>query len=443
MCFNDDRTRYTTRTCISNGVRYEDRIAVPRHRSSWRRRNGLGGSYYPARYYARPPAVCSVGGAVTHPVRYAQHFGCPRSGIAGACPYGADRYMLGARAAVPSTAVTVSLHSPLSSGYNVCVPTSVTLPLRHWSQCDLVRSRGLELLCCDAPLACLEAPSPRSPPPPQSYYCKPTQSNPIQPNPRFPCNSSTRRLVTTPISEMEAYPRPRHQYIYTPRVGQRGILTYAGQQANGAPPADVAAGGFGYSAVGLAYAGAGYTGGYGVYNSPSYPHPYSASYYAPSYQYPSYPSYGCYYYYGLYGSTNPLANFYFPYQRSHYQTMPAYGQTAYVYPPGPTTTTTTTYHVTNGHAPSAAAPLTHPAPSCRPVPTREDYQTENRRVATERGAYSARKIMPADARPDDPFWCRERTGEWHLRTYYQIENECHPGQWLMDAEVGYLVFHRV
>jgi hypothetical protein len=68
---------------------------------------------------------------------------------------------------------------------------------------------------------------------------------------------------------------------------------------------------------------------------------------------------------------------------------------------------------------------------------------ENRRVATERGAYSARKIMPADARADDPFWCRERNGEWHLRTYYQIENECHPGQWLMDAEIGYLVFHRV
>lgn len=67
---------------------------------------------------------------------------------------------------------------------------------------------------------------------------------------------------------------------------------------------------------------------------------------------------------------------------------------------------------------------------------------ENRRVATERGAYSARRIKPADARDDDPFWCRERNGEWHLRTFYQIENECHPGTWQMDAEVGFLIFHR-
>jgi hypothetical protein len=67
---------------------------------------------------------------------------------------------------------------------------------------------------------------------------------------------------------------------------------------------------------------------------------------------------------------------------------------------------------------------------------------ENRRVATERGAYDLRRIKPADARSDDPFWCRERNGEWHLRTFYQIENECHPGTWKMDAEMGYLVFHR-
>ena len=140
----------------------------------------------------------------------------------------------------------------------------------------------------------------------------------------------------------------------------------------------------------------------------------------------------------------PLANFYSPYQRSYYNTVPTYGQTAYVYPPGPTTTTTT-YHVTNSHAPVTTAP---PAPvretrtACAHTMTREDIQMENRRIATERGAYSARKIKPADARDDDPFWCRERNGEWHLRTFYQIENECYPGQWLMDAELGFLVFHR-
>ena len=75
-------------------------------------------------------------------------------------------------------------------------------------------------------------------------------------------------------------------------------------------------------------------------------------------------------------------------------------------------------------------------------PIRQDVQHESRRVAMERGSYLPRRIAPSDARPDDPFWCMERTGEWHLRTYYQIENECHPGRWLVDAEHGFLVFHR-
>ncbi|KAF1363423.1 hypothetical protein EJ07DRAFT_101900 [Lizonia empirigonia] len=245
---------------------------------------------------------------------------------------------------------------------------------------------------------------------------------------------------------MEGYPKPRQNYVYTPRYGQRGVLTYAGQQANGAYPSGVAGG------VMTAYGyGAAYGGAYPVYNTSTYSYPYSgATYYGSSY-YPSYSGYGGgygglggYYNHGLYGSMYPLANFYSPYQRSYYNTVPTYGQTAYVYPPGPTTTTTT-YHVTNSHVPVTTAP---PAPmrdtrnACAHTTTREDIQMENRRIATERGAYSARKIKPADARDDDPFWCRERNGEWHLRTFYQIENECHPGQWLMDAELGFLVFHR-
>jgi hypothetical protein len=67
---------------------------------------------------------------------------------------------------------------------------------------------------------------------------------------------------------------------------------------------------------------------------------------------------------------------------------------------------------------------------------------ENRRIATERGAYAPRRIKPADARPDDPFWVREKDGGWHLKAFYQIENECYPGRWTMDAEIGFLVFHR-
>jgi hypothetical protein len=257
---------------------------------------------------------------------------------------------------------------------------------------------------------------------------------------------------------MEAYPKPRHQYIYNPRYGQRGILTYAGQAANGAAPSGVVGGGYvygaGYAGVGVSM-GVGYAAGAyqpAVYQPRSYyPQTYVTNYYpqtyASNYSYPSY-GYGSYYNYGLYGSMYPLANFYYPYQRSYYNTVPSYGYTANVYPPA---TTTTTYHVTNSQQQAFQAPATRVVRETRPAyahghtqqgPTREDIQMENRRIATERGAYDARKIRPADARDDDPFWCRELNGEWHLRSYYQIENECHPGRWMMDADIGFLVFHR-
>ncbi|OAL04484.1 hypothetical protein IQ06DRAFT_98085 [Phaeosphaeriaceae sp. SRC1lsM3a] len=155
--------------------------------------------------------------------------------------------------------------------------------------------------------------------------------------------------------------------------------------------------------------------------------------------------------YGRYFADNRVAMPRHAAVRSYYSTVPTYGYAggygygypatqAHVYPPGPTTTTTT-YHVMNGHqVPATTAHCRHTTSA--PAPVREDYQTENRRVAAERGAYDARPIKPADARSDDPFWCRERNGEWHLRTYYQIENECYPGRWAMDAELGFLVFQR-
>jgi hypothetical protein len=246
---------------------------------------------------------------------------------------------------------------------------------------------------------------------------------------------------------MEAWPKPRHQYIYTPRYGQRGFLSYAGQAPNGAPPTGVIPNG----GIGMGY-GMGYAGvGIGVQAGGYYPgvRPYIPQhpYYGYGSGYPNYyntPAYSDFYNFALYGSLYPLANFYSPYQRSYYTTAPSYGYAAqaYVYPPGPSTTTTT-YHVTNSHG-ARAGGCAHPpaAQACNHGPTREDIQMENRRVATERGAYDPRRIKPADARSDDPFWCRERNGEWHLRTYYQIENECHPGRWQMDAEIGFLVFHR-
>ncbi|KAJ4293510.1 hypothetical protein N0V90_008793 [Kalmusia sp. IMI 367209] len=113
----------------------------------------------------------------------------------------------------------------------------------------------------------------------------------------------------------------------------------------------------------------------------------------------------------------------------------------------PSTTTYTTVTNSSVPVPVASTRTTTSTTTVRsPQPTipvtRDDVQYENRRIAMERGSYNPRRIKPADARPDDPFWCRERTGEWHLRTFYQIENECYPGRWLMDAEHGFLVFHR-
>jgi hypothetical protein len=119
---------------------------------------------------------------------------------------------------------------------------------------------------------------------------------------------------------MEAYPKPRHQYIYTPRYGQRGVLTYAGQTPNGAPPTGVIPnGGMGMGmgmGVGVGIAAGGYYPG--VQAARSYYQPQYSSYYGggganyynsyPSY-YPSYtPAYSGYYNYNMYGCTRLLTS---------------------------------------------------------------------------------------------------------------------------------------
>ncbi|CAI6303748.1 unnamed protein product [Periconia digitata] len=81
-------------------------------------------------------------------------------------------------------------------------------------------------------------------------------------------------------------------------------------------------------------------------------------------------------------------------------------------------------------------------PAHHNAPPRTVVQHQNQVEAMRRGAYNPRLIRPADARPDDPFWCQEVTGEWHLRSFYQIENECQPGEWLMNPNYGFLCFHR-
>ncbi len=248
-------------------------------------------------------------------------------------------------------------------------------------------------------------------------------------------------------------PKPRHSYIHVPQPGRRGVLIHNGQIPNGAQPSGVVGGGFGVGgaihggvmpgavlAGGLGYCG-GFHGVYRPHTTPVYYGPnvatstYSANYY-------NYPAYG---YYSPYANLNYgfggglYANYYHPYQRSYYYpTTAAAPVVSYGYQSMPATTT---YTVTNSHF-----PMTAPIPTTTTYhasgATRTGIQEENRRVAMARGAYSARRIKPSDALPDDPFWCRERTGEWHLRTFYQIENECYPGQWTMDAERGFLLFER-
>jgi len=77
MCF-DDRDTYTTRVRVRDGVRYSEEYTEPRCAMSWRRRHGFGGSYYPSRYYSRPPTGRYVSGALVQSNRYSNHAGYPR-----------------------------------------------------------------------------------------------------------------------------------------------------------------------------------------------------------------------------------------------------------------------------------------------------------------------------------------------------------------------------
>lgn len=73
MCFDDDyRDTYKTRVYIRNGRKHYTEEKLPRQAISWRRRFGFGGSYYPSRYYAQPPAGRYVR-AVMRPSWYPQY----------------------------------------------------------------------------------------------------------------------------------------------------------------------------------------------------------------------------------------------------------------------------------------------------------------------------------------------------------------------------------
>jgi hypothetical protein len=76
MCFDDgDRDNYTTRVTIRNGARYTEEYSDPRCGMSWRRRHGFGGSYYPSRYYSRPPSGRYMSGAMVPSNRYSNYAG--------------------------------------------------------------------------------------------------------------------------------------------------------------------------------------------------------------------------------------------------------------------------------------------------------------------------------------------------------------------------------
>lgn len=110
MCFYDIPPRYLTRIRVRNGVRIEERVAIPHHRSFWRRR--LGASYYPSRYYSRPPRG-HYGMPLPARPRYAANVGYPRAVAAPAIVHqphihGTGRHMSGGRALMPSAHNMVS-----------------------------------------------------------------------------------------------------------------------------------------------------------------------------------------------------------------------------------------------------------------------------------------------------------------------------------------------
>jgi len=123
-----DRTRYTTRTRVENGVRYREEVTMPRHRSSWRRR--YGASYYPPRYYARPPRARYVGGTVTCPARYPPNVGYPRA-VSSTAMVPRGGYVAGGRAVMPSAYNMVSLRSFLL--FIVALHARLSISHRHFT----------------------------------------------------------------------------------------------------------------------------------------------------------------------------------------------------------------------------------------------------------------------------------------------------------------------
>ncbi|KAF2685194.1 hypothetical protein K458DRAFT_403419 [Lentithecium fluviatile CBS 122367] len=406
MCFGGGTSyKVKSKAAWGDSVSEETSGAVARPRRYSIRRYGPQGSYYPAHYYAQPPNYGRAVGALQYPGHFQRHGGVVPHGAL----YGGGRQFAGGRAAMPSHAAM----PPLLRASRTHPPTTATL-------------------------------------------------------------YNTR--VHSAMAAQHGFPQPRQSYLHVPQPGRRGVLVHNGQIPNGAAPSGVVPGGYfqggfvgGHAGavggvipggiVGGARVGGVVAGGFhpGVYAAPNYhsrpfyygPNAAASTYGTGYYNYPSYSYYSPYASYGL--GVGLYANYYHPYQRSYYYptavaapavacAVPAVVSASYV------PAATTTYTVTNSHIPAMRTTTTTrtnmPPVMQAPGPARLDIQMENRRIATERGAYNVRNIKPDNVNPDEPFWCMERTGEWHLRTFYQIENECYPGRWHINPDQGFLVFHR-
>lgn len=117
MCFNAcDDYEYESRIEVRNGQRYYTTDYYPGLGMCRRRKYGFGGSYYPSRYYARPPSgrytssmIAQYGsGYSLAPVSQAFVRGYP--GYASGYAYGTG-YHVGARAVMPVSAAMVSFSS--------------------------------------------------------------------------------------------------------------------------------------------------------------------------------------------------------------------------------------------------------------------------------------------------------------------------------------------
>ncbi|KAF2269406.1 hypothetical protein CC78DRAFT_574967 [Lojkania enalia] len=232
-------------------------------------------------------------------------------------------------------------------------------------------------------------------------------------------------------------PQVRYEYTYVPRAG-RGQYVPAGIVNNGAAtPIAPAAVPVGYQCQPQQYY-------YPTNCTPfSYPSCLSSSQYA----YASHPSQS--YYYS--GASTPA--YCFPHDdtpKYYYPRSPSYPYyKAPYYPRSPS------YYARSPYYYSSSSPYYYPndwrqryyGRSYSSIPSswycrHSSHEWDDRMRATTGGAYDPKRIKPADALPDDPFWVRERDGTWTLRPYYSIEAECYPGRWTMNAEKGYLVFER-